>query len=60
MRASDLVKELQRIIQRHGDLPIIGGYLMDDSPLRFVTIVDKDGCDAALEETKPVGIFLTQ
>jgi len=60
MKASALMFELRNIINTHGDLPIVGGYLMDDSPLRIIELVDKDGLNAKLEKTKPVGIFLTQ
>ena len=60
MLASQLIKELQRIVATHGDLPIAGGYLTDDSGLREITLVDKNNCDAYQEGTQPVSIFLTQ
>lgn len=60
MKASRLIVELEIIMRKYGDIPIVGGYLMDDSRLRLVTLVDKDGLDAELENTRPVGIFLTQ
>ena len=51
--------ELRTIINKHGDLPIIGSSMGDDDELKRITIVDDRGCDAADEKTKPNSIFLT-
>lgn len=60
MKASGLMFELRNIVNKHGDLPIVGGYLTDDQTVDRVELVDAEGRDATSEGTKPVGIFLTQ
>jgi hypothetical protein len=43
MQASKLIIVLQKIIEKHGDLAIVGGQLHDDTPLREVKIIDSAG-----------------
>jgi hypothetical protein len=45
MKASTLIELLQNIIEFHGDLPITGGYLHDDTPLQDVKVLNAGGCD---------------
>lgn len=59
MKASALMFELRNIINKHGDLPIIGASLADDTKLRKLTLTDENGCDATIEGTKPTCIYLT-
>lgn len=57
-KASKLIAELQAIVARHGDLSIIGGYVMDDTPLRKVTLIDGRGYDVIDGGGKATSIFL--
>lgn len=60
MKASMLMFKLREIINKHGDLPIVGGYLMDDQTIDQVIVLDENGIDITSSEKEPVGIFLTQ
>ena len=40
LRASDLVQQLEALISRHGDLPVL---MWDDSDIREVGAYDADG-----------------
>jgi hypothetical protein len=35
MRVSDLVKQLFSVMNKHGDLPVIGGFAIDGKELRL-------------------------
>ena len=58
MKASDFIDLLQHRVEQYGDLPIVGGYITDESGVREITAIDSDGC--GVEETggQPVGYFL--
>lgn len=43
MKASLLIIELAKVIDKYGDLEIIGGQLHDDTPLREVSVLEKEG-----------------
>ena len=43
MKISELISRLTEIQQAEGDLPVLGGYLSDDSGLHAVHVLDKDG-----------------
>jgi hypothetical protein len=59
MKASALMFELRSIINKHGDLPIIGSDMGNDTPLSGVLVVDENSCDIRDRNTKPASIFLT-
>ncbi len=60
MTANELIKELQEIVKKHGDLPIVGGYLVDDGGINEALVVDKNSVQLALNsELEPAGVFLT-
>lgn len=58
MKASALMFELRQIINKHGDLPIVGGFLSHDSGLEHVVLVDENGINCETDNTKPYGIIL--
>lgn len=60
MKITDLLIKLQAVKKLHGNLPIVGGTLMDDTPLKEVVVVDSEGRDADEYKTKAIGVFLTQ
>ena len=60
MKASALMFELRGIINKHGDLPIVGGHLSDGKSLKKVLLVDEYGCGVFSEKDRPYGIYLTQ
>ena len=45
MKISDAIKELTKIKEKYGDLVISGGYLMDYSTLRKISVLDDGGHD---------------
>jgi hypothetical protein len=47
MQTSELIAVLQQTILTHGDLPIGGGYVHDESRAIAVSVLDKNGCDIA-------------
>lgn len=55
MKASALIKLLQQRIDKYGDLPIVGGYILDDTVPTDVVPIDDDGADATENIT---GFFL--
>lgn len=60
MKTSELIALLKRNHELYGDLPIIGGYMSDDTPLKTVFVLDKNGCDIEIEGENggtPVGLF---
>lgn len=58
MRASEAIKQLQALIDQHGDLPIVGGYLSEDTPLGKIIALDDEGCDV-YQGCKAESFFLT-
>ena len=58
MMASDLIAKLRGICRRYGDLPLLGGYLTDDSGLHSVEVLDRDGGVCEAIGSKPHGVFL--
>ena len=58
MNASELIQRLQTIVTEHGDLPIGGGYIHDNSGIRNVFVLDKDGCNVAHTTTRAHTIYL--
>jgi hypothetical protein len=55
---SELIAMLAEIITEHGDLPIIGGYLHDDSSIVDALVLDKEGCETEASGRPPHGVFL--
>lgn len=43
MKASELIKTLETIIKKYGDISVTGGAMCDDIPLSNVTVTDVDG-----------------
>ena len=57
---SDLISALQNIESEHGDLPIVGGEILDDTDLCTPVVIDDEGCDIAMGYGRSgVGVFLT-
>lgn len=55
MKASELINQLKSIMDVHGDLEILGGYVSDDSGLDRAVTVDAEG---VASNRNPIGIFL--
>lgn len=66
MKISAVIKALNEIKAEFGDLPIVGGYLSDDSPPRKFIVVESDGMEIFphnpngldLKKVKVAGIFI--
>lgn len=43
MKVSKLIALLEEVRGRFGDIEVTGGSLVDDTPLRSVTVIDVDG-----------------
>lgn len=65
MKISDAIKQLQAIGAKFGDLEIVGGCLMDETPLEWIGVVNKDGMEIypkdpnSAGEANIAGVFLT-
>ena len=57
MKISELTNELHTIQAKYGDLPILGGYIGDDSGMSEVVVLDKDGCDVVESGKDAEGVF---
>lgn len=44
MKARQFMKRLQDLVARYGDLPIVGGYLSDDTPPADIIALGNDDC----------------
>lgn len=58
MLASELIMMLQAKIERHGDLPVVGGYLVDDRPPVDVRAIDEQGVEFGHGGFEPAGFFI--
>ena len=43
MKVSEMIKKLVEIQDKHGDLPIIGGYLTDEETVQDIDVLDVNG-----------------
>ena len=59
MKISQLIEELEAIEEHCGDLPIVGGYLHDDTPPEQIVVLNKDGEDVRMEAGKAAGVFIS-
>ena len=57
MKASEAVRKLELIIKTCGDLPIVGGYVHADMPLRNIIMLDAQDV-RTFDPKKAVSIFL--
>ena len=57
MKVSVMINHLKRLQDKYGDLPIVGGYINDDSPPNDVFAIDEDGCKT-LSKAKAIGFFM--
>lgn len=57
MLISEAIQALAGILVTHGDLPIVGGFLEDDTPPVRFTVLDKDGAEIRTD-SKPDGVFI--
>ena len=57
MKASELAKNLQNLIDEFGDLDVVGGELHDDVGPESVVAVDDDGCETS-DEGEVVGFYI--
>lgn len=59
MLISDLVKQLNKIKGRYGDIYVVGGYLNDYTPPKKLTVINADGYDVLEYGGKrPFGVFI--
>lgn len=67
MKISKAIETLEKIKAKYGDLTIIGGYLLDDTPLREISVLETEGGEiwprningVDLKKAKVDGVFLT-
>ena len=59
MKISEAIRQLQEIQKIHGDLPICGGYMVDDRPLEHITLIDEHGVEYANGRPAATGVFLS-
>lgn len=63
MKISEAMKQLTAIKEKYGDLEIVGGYITDDTPLREIITVDRDGMSISNFDNNasklPIGVFLS-
>jgi hypothetical protein len=57
MTVSQLIDKLKNILDEEGDLPLLGGYLHDDSGIVDV-LVDTEGCDISDSGRPAHSVFL--
>lgn len=58
MKVSKMIEELQKIQVKYGDLTIVGGYILDDSIPRKLTVINDEGYDVIEYGGEPVGVFI--
>lgn len=58
MKTSELIAGLQSLIDVYGDLPILGGYMSDDSSEIELLVLGEDDQEMGISNSKPAGIFL--
>jgi hypothetical protein len=58
MKISEFIEKLESAKKLHGDLPIIGGSLLDDTPPTKVIALNSDGADVRHYPHEPVGFFI--
>lgn len=64
MRASEIIKTLNTIIEEFGDLEVVGGCLFEDNDLDVICVIDTEGMEVwpenpnGLKEYDVEGIFL--
>jgi hypothetical protein len=58
MDIDKMIAELQAIRKEHGNLPILGGYLHDDTVPSKISVLNDNGCDFAIYGGEIAGIFL--
>ena len=56
MKLSELIEKAEEIEERHGDLPVVGGYLTDDTPPRRLITINKDSVASAGHDV--IGVFI--
>lgn len=58
MQISELIGVLQGLLDAHGDLPVLGGYMADDSSEITALVLGEDNQEIGMSNSKPAGIFL--
>lgn len=58
IRISELITSLSRLQIDHGDLPLVGGEIFDDTSTCRPIPLDSEGRSADMEGSTPVGFFL--
>lgn len=56
MTANEMIAELQALVDQHGDLPIVGGYLAEDRTPECIIPLDSGGHE---DHPSPVELFIT-
>jgi len=66
MKISDAIAQLTAIQQKFGDIPITGGFMMDEAPLRTICVTDSEGMEVFPHDPNGVagknaidGVFLS-
>lgn len=66
MLASDMISILNNYVESYGDLPIVGGYIMDETKPSSINAINADGViDDNFQPTEdqpefvPIGLFIT-
>lgn len=55
MKTSDALHRLQNILDKYGDLDIVGGFLSDETPPRDIIVVNKEGMEIYPNDPNGVG-----
>lgn len=58
MKASEMVKRLNALIEKHGDLAVTGGVLSDDSPPKEIIALNENGAEVGPDE-KAIDFFIS-
>lgn len=56
MLAKDFLEELDDMISKFGNLPIVGGYILDDTTPSKISAIDKEGSETIIR-AKATGFF---
>jgi hypothetical protein len=55
MNISEMIIILSKLQESYGDLPILGGYLIDDKSPTSISPLNEDGCK---DYENPIGVFI--
>lgn len=58
MKTSKAIEILQSILEKYGDLPIVGGFMCDDTPPTEMSVIGDDGCCVDDTGEEPTGVYI--